>query len=159
MDGIIRRNTRSNDQNEDLKELMIENKINDQNSFFESFKTNENLENLSFRGSSLGQTFYDKIIQLFPFIKKLVIVDELEILDNLNFGFLFRHQYLEQFITNKYLSYEFIENLFNKLNHFKSVKFKKGRSKIDVNLVNDQIMVLINRTSMYSLETYKNLEY
>lgn len=99
-----------------LNGIWVTHQVNNELKFIDFLKNCSNYSFLKLNYSQLTQAFYSQLPTLCPTIKNLEIKEEPEIINNLDFDFLIRFNYLTGISTNKKLSIEFMYQIFRELN-------------------------------------------
>ena len=113
-----------------LEQVKVTNKLADQLKFIQFLRTCSNFSSLMLINSTLNLDFYAKLIECSPSLTGLTIKDDN--IEELDFQFLFKFNYLIKLVTNKQLSIEFVRELFSKLKHFEQIWFQHLDDKIRI---------------------------
>lgn len=114
-----------------LEQVRVTNKVNDQQKFTSFLTACSNFSYLKLINSELDAYFYSSLLpECCPSLTGLTIKDKH--VDELDFEFLFRLDYLITLITNKQLSIEFVADLFSKLKHFEQIWFNHLEDKVRI---------------------------
>ena len=88
------------------------------------------LSAVELKNTNLDQTFYSSMPNVCTNLYFLTIKDEQSLVDDLNFDFLFKFQYLVRFSTNKHLTIDFVRRMINQLKHLTQIRFRGKDCKI-----------------------------
>lgn len=119
----------------ELEKVVVTQRPQDEGKFIEFLKS-VRADALKLSHSALDQEFYSvKLLSVYPNLECLKIIDEVQVVERLDFEFIFRLQHLFDFCTNKNLEIEFVERAFRELPHFRYCSFNhRGRRTIVNNL-------------------------
>lgn len=114
-----------------LEQVRVTNKVNDPRKFANFLTACSNFSNLKLVNSALDSHFYSHLLpECCPSLTGLTIKDQH--VDELDFDFCFRLDYLITLITNKQLSIEFVYDLFTRLKHFEQIWFNHLEDKVRI---------------------------
>lgn len=114
-----------------LELVKVTKKVEDLKKFQNFLKNTSNFSSLKLNNSSLNAQFYsEQLPACCPSITNLTIKDEN--IEEIDFDFLFKLDYLISLITNKQLSIEFVYDLFTKLKHFEQIWFSHLEDKVRI---------------------------
>ena len=143
-----------------LNGIWITEKIDNQVKFIRLLNDCVSFSFLKLNYSQLTQLFYCQLPRLCSTIKNLEIKDEQKLIDNLDFSFIFKLDYLNSLTTNKRIQFDFVYLAFRQLPKFCNFTFKKLDSKdsdsdlIRIHHFKKNVELCINQSTYF----YDNLD-